>query len=96
MADLDVVAVITAKAGSEAVVRQALEELVAPTRDEEGCISYDLKSVAGQPTVFVTVEKWRSQDDLDQHMQSPHIARTFEVAGEHLAGGPGIYPLADL
>lgn len=95
MSDVDVVAVIQAKPGSEAQVRRALEDLVPPTRAEEGCISYDLKVAIGQPGVFVTVEKWRSQDDLDQHMKSAHIARTFEVAGDHLAAAPGIYPLAE-
>lgn len=95
MSDLDVVAVIQAKPGSESQVHQALQDLVAPTRAEEGCLSYDLKVAVGQPTVFVTIEKWRSQDDLDEHMKSAHIARTFEVAGDHLAAAPGIYPLAD-
>lgn len=96
MPDLEVVAVIQAKPGSEAVVQRALQDLVEPTRAEDGCISYELKVAATDPTTFVTVEKWRSQDDLDQHMQSAHIAKTFQVAGEHLASAPGIYPLAEL
>ena len=42
MADLPVVAVITAKAGSEQQVQQALTALVEPTRSEPGCVSYYL------------------------------------------------------
>jgi quinol monooxygenase YgiN len=94
MADLDVVAVLTAKPGSESVVRSALESLVEPTRAEEGCISYHLFDSLADPTVFVTIEKWRSQADLDGHMQTPHIQAALGAAGEHFAVPPAIHPLA--
>ncbi|MBO1767093.1 MULTISPECIES: putative quinol monooxygenase [Allobranchiibius] len=95
MSDLDVVAVIEAKPGNEAEVKAALEELVTATRTEEGCVSYELRVAADAPTTFITIEKWRSRDDLDQHMKSEHIAKAFSVAGPLMAGQPAIYPLAD-
>lgn len=96
MSELDVVAVIQAQAGHEDTVRAALQELVTATRQESGCLSYDLKVAADQPSVFVTVEKWSSAEDLAAHMQSPHIAAALEAAGPHLAMPPAIYPLADV
>lgn len=96
VSDLDVIAVIEAKPGSEDAVKAALLDLVTATRAEEGCISYDLKVAADKPTTFITVEKWRSQADLEEHMKSTHIAKAFEVAGEQMAGAPAIYPLADV
>ncbi|MDQ6687064.1 MAG: antibiotic biosynthesis monooxygenase, partial [Actinomycetota bacterium] len=54
-----VVAVITAKPGSEDAVRAAMRDIVGPTRDEEGCLSYDLSESAAAPGTFVTVEEWR-------------------------------------
>ncbi len=96
MSDLDVIAVIEAKSGSEDEVKAALQELATATREEKGCISYELKVAADKPTTFVTVEKWRSAEDLDGHMNSAHIAKAFEVAGPHLASAPGIYPLTDV
>lgn len=93
MSDLDVVALITAKPGSEQIVRDALTSLVAPTQAEEGCIAYALHVSNADPAVFVTVERWRSQDDLDAHMQTAHIAEVFKVAGDHLAAAPAIHPL---
>ena len=93
MPDIDVVALITAKPGSEDAVREALSELVEPTRAEEGCIDYYLTVSAADPTVFVTVERWRSQENLDAHMRTPHIAAAFAAAGEHLAAPPAIHPL---
>lgn len=94
MADLDVVAVLVAKPGSESVVSEALGALVEPTRAEAGCLSYDLYVSQADPATFITVERWRSQDDLDGHLGTPHIATAFEVAGDHLAAAPAIHPLS--
>lgn len=90
---LQVVATITAKPGSEEIVRDALTELVSGTRTEEGCMVYELFQSAADPTVFVTIETWREQSDLDAHLQTPHLQQAFATAGEHLAGPPAIHPL---
>ncbi|MDQ6732098.1 MAG: antibiotic biosynthesis monooxygenase [Actinomycetota bacterium] len=57
MPDLNVVAVLKAKAGSDAVLQDALAGLVAPTRAEDGCISYELFRSASDPSTFITVER---------------------------------------
>lgn len=93
MSDLKVVALITAKQGSDQPVRDALTALVAPTRGEAGCVSYDLYESSSAPGTFVTVETWKSKDDLDGHMASDHIAATFAAAGDHLAEQPIIHTL---
>ena len=93
MPDLDVVAVITAKPGQEGIVRRALEALVEPTRSEDGCIGYALFESQADPQAFITIEKWRSQHDLDEHVKSPHLAAAMTAAGEALAGAPSINPL---
>ena len=92
MSELSVVAIITAQHGKADIVREALSALVAPSRDEEGCLEYDLFESDIADT-FVTVEKWRGPEDLQAHMASPHIAQTFAVAGEALAGAPVIHSL---
>ncbi|RFA21335.1 putative quinol monooxygenase [Subtercola boreus] len=93
MPDLNVVAVLKAKPGAEQIVGDALRGLVQPTRAEEGCVSYDLYSSATAPGTFFTIEKWRSQSDLDGHMQTAHIQQALSIAGEHLAEAPDINPL---
>jgi quinol monooxygenase YgiN len=93
MADMPVVAVITAKPGSEKLVGEALSALVEPTRAEAGCVSYDLFVSAADPATFITVETWRSQAELDAHLQTPHVQQTLAAAGDHLAQTPGIHPL---
>lgn len=93
MADLQVVAVITAKSGSEKLVRDALNALVEPTRSEAGCLSYHLFESAADPAAFITIETWRSQDDLDAHLQTPHVQQALSAAGDHLAQAPAIHAL---
>jgi quinol monooxygenase YgiN len=94
MADLQAVAVITAKPGSEQLVGEALAALVEPTRAEAGCLSYDLFASVVDPVTFVTIETWRSQDDLDAHLQTPHVQQALAAAGDHLAQPPAIHPLS--
>ena len=91
---LDVVAVLSAKPGSESILRQALADLVGPTRAEPGCISYELFASATDAAVFITVEKWRSQDDLDAHMQTDHIQKALTTVGDAFGAAPAIHPLS--
>jgi quinol monooxygenase YgiN len=92
MSDLDVIAVLTAKVGSEEIVGAGLRSIVEPTRAEPGCVSYDLYTSAASPQTFITIERWKSQADLDAHMTTPHIAELVAAAGEHLAD-IGVHPL---
>ena len=96
MANLDVVALITAKAGSEGIVEEALKALVVASRGDHGCISYDLFASDSAPGTFVTIEKWQSQADLDAHMASSHIAEVVTAAGDHFDGFPAIHTLRPL
>ncbi|MBT0566127.1 putative quinol monooxygenase [Williamsia sp. CHRR-6] len=74
MSELHVVATIAVKPGTEAEVGAALRTLVTATQAEEGCNYYEAFESASTPGTFVTVERWRSQADLDAHMASPHVA----------------------
>ena len=93
MPEIDVVAVLTAKAGSEGIVAAALHDLLAPTRAEPGCVSYELFTSAASAHTFIMIEKWKSDDDLAAHLQSAHIAAALAAAGEHLADPPAIHTL---
>jgi quinol monooxygenase YgiN len=91
MADLPVVAVITAKPGSEKQVEEALNALIEPTRAEAGCVSYNLFVSAADPTTFITVETWRSQADLDAHLQTAHVQGAL-TGGRAPGASPGDSP----
>lgn len=93
MSDLKVVAVLKAKPGTESIVEKALTALVQATRAEAGCISYELFRSESDANTFITMEAWRSHEDLDAHMRTAHIAQALQVAGDALDGGPAIHPL---
>ncbi len=93
---INVVAVITAKPGSEDAVREAMQGLVAPTREEGGCLSYSLSESSSAPGTFITIEEWSDPSDLDLHMQTEHIQGALAVLGSELAAPPAIHALTPL
>lgn len=94
MTELHVVATIPAKPGSEETVRALLTTLAAATREEEGCLAYDLFESGAAPGTFVTLERWRAQADLDAHLTTPHIAEAMTASADHLGGDIAIHPLS--
>ena len=60
-------------------VTQLLTELLAPTREEEGCCQYEMYLDEKIEGLFMFQEMWASQEALDKHLQSPHIAQCFST-----------------
>ena len=81
---LTVIAYITAKPGHEDRVREALLALVAQTRKEKGCISYDLHQSLDNATQFAIYENWSEVADLDAHAKSAHLQEFARIAGRLL------------
>ena len=93
---LRVVATIPITPEGVAAAGPALAELAASSSAEEGCVSYVAYESAGTPGTFVTLEEWRSEDDMNAHMSTPHVAKAFEVLGPVLAGDLAIHTLKPL
>ena len=77
-----------AKPGQHERAREILEELVAPSRAEEGCINYDLHQSTEHPELFVFHENWTSAEALEAHGRTEHIARFRKKCGDALEEGP--------
>lgn len=82
---LTVVARIVAKPGMGNVVNEALMKLVSPTRNEAGCLNYDLHRSADDPDLFMFYENWASRKDLNEHLEMPYLKEFLGRAGELLA-----------
>ena len=87
---LTVVAHLRARLGQENAVRQELLSLVAPSRRDVGCISYDLHQALDNPTLFLFHENWVSKADLDAHLQKPDLQAVLGRVGQMLAEPPNI------
>ena len=81
MAHLTVVATLKAKPDCEAELLAMLQDLVAPTRAEAGCINYDLHRSDDEPGTFLFHETWESRPLWEAHMQSPHLVAFGEANG---------------
>lgn len=90
MNTLTVVAVLKAKPGQETALRQELLALIPTTRQEPGCINYDLHQAVDQPGHFLFHENWTSKKDLDDHLARPHLTAFLAKANELLAEPPQI------
>jgi len=73
MSQVTVVAKVVAKKESVAAVRIELLRLIAPTRNEDGCIEYRLHQDHDDPAVFIFYENWENEAALARHMESDHF-----------------------
>lgn len=90
MKTLTVVATFEARPGKEAELRAALIGLVAPTRQEVGCLNYDLHVSAENPAKFLFHENWTNKAALDVHLQTPHIQNLLPRVDELCVAAPEI------
>ena len=80
-----VIARIKAKEGMEEHVRRELLALIAPSRSEEACLTYDLHQSADDKSLFMFYENWTSQEALDKHLSMPYLDAFDEKTEEMLA-----------
>jgi quinol monooxygenase YgiN len=77
-------ALVHVKAGKEDKALKEMRKLVPLTREEPGCINYDMHVSVGttpetymkeNPRLYMFYENWRSREDWDLHMQMPYLQR---------------------
>lgn len=71
-------------------LKQAALAIVADSRSEEGCISYNVHQSIEDATVFVWRECWKSKADLDEHFEMDYVKNFFSVVNEVAAEPPQI------
>ncbi len=84
---LRVVARLTAFPDKVAELKSLLLSIIEPTRQEAGCIKYELLQNQSEPTDFTFVEEWESAALLEVHLGSTHIQDAL-LQLEGLAVGP--------
>lgn len=85
-----VMARITVKPEAADTAKRILLELVKKSREEAGCVAYELYQQADAPHVFQTVEQWREKASADAHMTTPHVGAAIAAAGALFAMPPEI------
>jgi len=72
MPQISVVAFMSPTPGKEAELAQVLQELVPPTRLEQGCLRYDLLREP-ECGALVFLEDWESREAHQAHKATPHF-----------------------
>jgi quinol monooxygenase YgiN len=60
------------KKDAEGAVDTELKKLVDASKQEHGCIAYELYQYKDEPTRYVIEEEWENEDVLALHMDTPH------------------------
>jgi quinol monooxygenase YgiN len=68
--------------GRADAVLAAVRACTTATHEEPGCLLYALHRDNADPTTLVLLERWRSQEDLDAHFATPHVAKLLAFAAE--------------
>lgn len=53
-------------------VIELYKRLVKHTRQEKGCISYELFQDKANPNKLTMIEEWEAQEYIDNHFKTPH------------------------
>ena len=82
-----VVAQSTLLSGKVQEAIKVYEELVAKTREEEGCITYELYQDEKNPSILTMIEEWESREALDKHMKTEHFLRIVPIVEKFKVDG---------
>ncbi len=82
---LRVVATLKARPEKTGELRALLTGLIARTRGEGGCLSYELLQNRENPAEFTFVEEWTDDAALDAHFETDHIREALKKLPDLLA-----------
>ena len=98
MKEVVVVARGEVKPGEEEAVERAFMDVIAPTHAEAGCLRYAFHRGVENPRMLMMIERWTSQEALQEHLATAHVAKLFEVILPRFVAPPELAvmePLSD-
>jgi len=69
---------LQARAGEESAVEEAMREVMGPTREEPGCLSFHLFRSVRETRLFYIHSKWVDGAAFQKHAELPHTKRFLE------------------
>ena len=52
-----------AKVGHVTQLHNLLEAMVRPSREEDGCLKYNIYQIESEPNRFIVIEAWENEDN---------------------------------
>jgi quinol monooxygenase YgiN len=78
VSELFIFARFHARPGREDAVAAALRDVVAPSREEPGCLSIHAFRSIRDPRLFYIHSRWKDEGAFDTHATLPHTVRFLE------------------
>jgi quinol monooxygenase YgiN len=69
---------LMARAGKESAVEEALRDVMGPSRDEPGCLSFHLFRSMRERRLFYIHSIWADEAAFQKHAELPHTKRFLE------------------
>jgi quinol monooxygenase YgiN len=86
--------VVVGRVRTDAARREALirvgQAAAAASREEDGCISYRVYEDTETENDFVFVEEWESNEALQRHFATRHIAEFMQAITETIVAPPDV------
>ncbi|MCR2044058.1 putative quinol monooxygenase [Anaerosalibacter massiliensis] len=87
---IKIVARSVIKPGKKEEFLSLAEELIAESRKEKGCMSYDLYEDINNPNCLAFIEEWKDEEAIKIHNASPHFTTVVPKLGELREKSPEI------
>jgi quinol monooxygenase YgiN len=81
-----VLAKIKAKPDKIEELKAELVAMMEPSRAESGCVKYNLHVSDEDEAQFMFYEVWRSKEDFNLHIETPHLQGLLAKMGEFIEG----------
>lgn len=72
MSKLNIVAIFTIKPEFSVEFKTEFKKIVAGSRQEKGCIQYDLNQDVKDANTYIFTESWESKQAIEQHNAQQH------------------------
>ena len=82
-----VLSVFEAKDGFQHLLIEELQVLVRRSRQEAGCLLFDLFRIAGKPSAFAVYEVWEHREGMEAHLGNRHTTQ-FKVTSQRYLAHP--------
>src|SRR3954464_7715926 len=69
---------------------RAGQAVAQASRAEAGCLGYRLYQDTEDPDAYVFIEEWESQQALDDHFATPHVAEFMQAITPTLSAPPDV------
>jgi quinol monooxygenase YgiN len=80
-----VIVILEAKSGKEATLKQALINVIKPSRAEKTCLDYRLHQDHNNPAQFILYENWKNKEAHQEQFNKPYIIELINQITDLLA-----------